>query len=102
MLLPLALKQYGSGAEHLLVHPPQERIVELDQLLSRYMGQNRAALALDHQIPHGGNRFHAAAFIRNLGVVRDEMKLSPAVAEAALLDLMAAHKKTHWIIDTGI
>ena len=47
-LLPLALKQYGLGPEYLLVHPPEQRIVELDQLLSWHMRKDRPPLALDH------------------------------------------------------
>jgi hypothetical protein len=64
--------------------------------------QDGPPFALDHQIPHRRNRLHAASFVRDLRVVRHEMELSSAVTEAALLDLMAAHKKTHLVIDAVI
>jgi hypothetical protein len=53
------------------------------------------ALALDHEVPHGWNRLDSAAFIGNLSVVGDEVEFPPPVAEAALLDFMAAHKEAH-------
>ena len=101
-LLPLALKQYSFGPKHLLIHPPEQRIVELDQLLSRHVREHGPPLALDHQIPHGGNCLDPAAFVRDLRVVRYEMELSTTVAEAALLDFMAAHKMTRSEIDAVI
>jgi hypothetical protein len=101
-LLPLALKHYRFNSEHLLINPPQQRVVELDQLLSRDVRHDWPPLALDHQIPHRGNRLDSTTFVRDLRVVRDEMELSTAVAQAALLDFMAAHKMTRWVIDAVI
>ena len=101
-LLPLALKQYSFGPEHLLIYPPEQRIVELDQLLSRHVRQDWPPLALDHQIPHGRNRLDPAAFVRDLRVVRHKMELSTTVTETALLDFMAAHKMTHSVMDAVI
>jgi hypothetical protein len=64
--------------------------------------EDRTPLALDHQIPHRGNRLDPAAFVRNLRVVRHEMELSTTMAEATLLDFMAAHKETRSVIDAVI
>src|SRR5215210_3163885 len=101
-LLPLALKHYRFDPEDLLIDPPEQRVVELDQLLSRDVGHDRPPLAFDHQIPHRRNRLDATPFVRDLRVIRYEVELSTTVAEAALLDFMAAHKVTRSLVDAVI
>jgi hypothetical protein len=56
------------------------------------MGKDGAALPLDHQIPHGRDGRLAPALVGNLSIVRDEVELSATMAEATLLDFMAAHE----------
>jgi hypothetical protein len=75
----------------LLVHPAQERAVELDRLLTRDVGQDRPALPFVHQVPHGRDRRLATAFVGHLGLIGDEVKLTPSMTEATLLDFMATH-----------
>jgi len=95
-LLPLAREHRGLGSEDLLVYPPKQRVVELHELLPRDVGQYRPALALIHQIPHGGYRFDAAALVGYLGVVGYKVKFPATMTEAALLDFMSAHRRLAW------
>jgi hypothetical protein len=84
----------GSGApEDLLVYPAQKCPVQLEQLLAGHMGQDGAAFALVHQIPHGGDGRLAPALIGDLGVIGHEVEFAATMAEAALLDFMIAHGK---------
>ena len=55
------------------------------------MGEDWPPLPLYHDIPHGRDRRLAAAFVGNLSIIRDEVKLTASVAQATLLDFMAAH-----------
>jgi len=89
----VALQQQRLGSEDLLVYPAQKSPVELIELLPRYVGQDGSSLALVHEIPHGGNRLYAAPLVGYLSVVGDEVKFASAMAQAALLDFMGAHRK---------
>jgi len=92
LLEALPLDRDRDQAKDLLIDPPQERAVQLDQLLAGHVRQDRASLALDHQIPHGRNGGLAAPFVGYLGVVGDKVKFPAPVMETPLLDFMAAHE----------
>lgn len=81
------------GAEDLLINPAEERVIELHQLLTRYVGQHRATLALVHQVPHRRDRRLAAALVGNLGIVGNEVEFPAAMTKTALLDFMTAHRR---------
>jgi hypothetical protein len=79
------------ASEDLLVNPLKERNIELHQFLARNVGENWAALAFIHQVPHCRDGGLATTLIGDLGVIGDEVKLSASVTEAALLDFMVTH-----------
>jgi hypothetical protein len=76
--------------KHLFIHPAKQGPVQVDQLLSRYVREDRASLSLDHEIPHCRHCGLASALIRYLGVVGNEMKFPTTVTEAALFNFMGA------------
>jgi hypothetical protein len=92
LLQTLPLNWNGHKAEHLLVHPLEQRAVQLDQFLAWHVRQHRAPLAFNHQIPHRGNGGLAPALVGYLGVIGDEMKFAAPMVETALFDFMAAHE----------
>jgi hypothetical protein len=75
----LAGQGQDAGAEDLLVNPTEERAIELHQLLTRGVRQDRAALALIHEIPHGRDGGFAPALVGYLRIVGYEVKLAAAV-----------------------
>jgi hypothetical protein len=77
--------------KNLFVHPPEEGVVQVEQLLPGHVREYGPAFPLDHQIPHWGYRRNAAPLIGDLSLVRDEVEFPASVVEASLLDLMAAH-----------
>jgi hypothetical protein len=87
----LAWKGRGGGAEDLLVDPPEERAIELHQLLTRDVRKHGTALALVHEIPHRGDGRLPPALVGHLRIVGYEVKFTAAVVETTLLDFMAAH-----------
>jgi hypothetical protein len=92
-LPPLALCGEGADPEDLLVHPPQERAIELQELLTRNVRQHGPTLAFVHQIPHRRDRRLPPALVGDLRFIGDEMEFAAAMAEATLLDLMGAHER---------
>jgi hypothetical protein len=93
----------GTSPEDLFVHPSEERAIQLNELLTGHMRQDRPPLTLVHQIPHGRDRRLAPPLVGGLGVVRNEVKFSTSVSDTALLDFMAAHGRLaeKWNAEAG-
>jgi hypothetical protein len=81
---------YRDQAIDLLIDPLEQGVIELDQLLTRGVGQYRTTLSFDHQIPHRRDRSLTPSLIGDLRIIGDEVKFATAMIESSLLDLMAA------------
>jgi hypothetical protein len=90
---PARRPQRDGLSEDLLVHPPQEGPVELEQLLAGHVRQDRTALSLIHQVPHRRDGGLAPALVSHLGVIGDEVEFAAAMVKPSLLDFMVAHEK---------
>ena len=87
----MAGERQDGGAEDLFVHPAQQGAVELHQLLTRGVRQDRTTLPLVHEIPHRRDGRLAPALIGHLGIVGYEVKLAAAMVQTTLFDFMSAH-----------
>jgi hypothetical protein len=96
MSFALALHQDRPDAEHLFIHPADESVVELHELLTRHVGQHGSPFALIHQIPHRRYRGNTPALVGQLGIVGNEVKLPTPMTQTALLHFMAAHRRLAW------
>jgi len=87
----LAGQRQDAGAKNLLVHPAKQGAIELHQLLTRSVGQDRTTLPLVHEIPHRRDGWLSPALIGDLGIVGYEVELAAAVVQTTLFDFMGAH-----------
>ena len=83
---------YRDQAIDLLIDPLEQGVIELDQLLTRGVGQYRTTLSFDHQIPHRRDRSLTPSLIGDLRIIGDEVKFTTAMVESSLLDLVAAQE----------
>jgi hypothetical protein len=83
----------GRRPEHFLLHPPQECPVGFGRFLSGHVGHDGTSLALVHKEPHRGKGGFAPALARGARLIRNEVELSAATDQAALLRLITGHAK---------